>query len=110
MGLREDIELALAPVRAVADRLSALEKDAIDAALYEVILMALDEEDQQRKFANEALGAMMELDDAQDEIRALRGETASANHDEDAGRHPHKLDPSGGSNVRPGSGKRKIHE
>lgn len=73
MTLPDDIEQAVAPIRAIAERLSALERDAIDAALYDVKLIAVHEEGQKNAVANEFMETMVELEDAQEELREMSG-------------------------------------
>lgn len=69
MALADDIALALGPVRQIAERLSALERDAVNAALEDVRRMCDDEEAQARITAD----MMMELEQRLEDMESAGG-------------------------------------
>jgi len=85
--LRDEAKALMAPVLAMAERLSAVERYAIENAAEEIDRLLVEAESQERATAEDLMSTHMELDDAEEELREMRRQGSGANHDEDPG-HP----------------------
>jgi hypothetical protein len=69
VSLRNDMELALAPIRQVADRLTGFERTVIEDAIEVALGIADDEQDEQDRIAKGMLELLTELEDSEGEPR-----------------------------------------
>lgn len=67
MTLRHDIELALGPIRGVAQRLTGFEQTVIEDAINVVLGIADDEQEASDRIAQEMMDLMTELEDREGE-------------------------------------------